>query len=169
MSLVHLPASSTSVSSNVCKPNPSRNQNPDPDLNPVSYSVAVPNQNCSRFTIWTGRICLVHLCLVTSLAITLRNKPNPNFSTDSHPDRYYIIEPIPNPNPTNTNHTRCTRNRWMHQMHLTCAHYLLYWFLFNSPNFNSSNPIPNPNPIIGIRQIEIWRIERTPLYLSGCD
>jgi len=39
------------------------------------------------------------------------------------------------------------------------------WFLFNSPNFNSPNaiPNPNPNPIIGIRRIEIRRIERTPI------
>jgi len=39
-------------------------------------------------------------------------------------------------------------------------------FLFNSPNFNSPNaipnPNPNPNPIIGIRRIEIRRIEKTP-------
>jgi len=50
-------------------------------------------------------------------------------------------------------------------------------FLFNSPNFNSPNaipnpnpnpnpnpiPNPNPNPIIGIRRIEIRRIEKTPI------
>ena len=51
--------------------------------------------------------------------------------------------------------------------------YILDRFLFNSPNFNSPNTIPNPNPnpipnpnlnpIIGIRRIEIRRIERTPL------
>ena len=35
-------------------------------------------------------------------------------------------------------------------------------FLFNSPNFNSPNANPNPNPIIGIRRIEIRRIEKTP-------
>ena len=37
-------------------------------------------------------------------------------------------------------------------------------FLFNSPNFNSPNaiPNPNPNPIIWIRRIEIRRTERTP-------
>ena len=64
---------------------------------------------------------------------------------------------------------------------------MLRRFLFNSPNFNSPNaipnpnpnrnpipnpnpnpipnpiPNPNPNPIIGIRRIEIWRIEKTPI------
>jgi len=56
-------------------------------------------------------------------------------------------------------------------------------FPFNSPNFNSPNPIrnpnsnpnpipnpiPNPNPTIGIRRIEIRRIERTPYLRPSVD
>ena len=53
-------------------PNPSCNQNRrrDPDLNPVSYAVTIPNPNYTRFAIRTGRMCPVRLCLVTYLAIT---------------------------------------------------------------------------------------------------
>ena len=52
-------------------------------------------------------------------------------------------------------------------IYVVCKNRYLRRFLFNSPNFNSPNPIPNPNPnpIIGIRRIEIRRIERTPLRM----
>ena len=75
MRLVRPPASGASMSSNVSIPNPSCNQNRrrDPDLNPVSYAVTIPNPNFTRFAIRTGRMCLVRLCLVTYLTITLTN------------------------------------------------------------------------------------------------
>ena len=62
MRLVRPPASGASVSSNVSIPNPSCNQNRwrDPDLNPVSYAVTIPNPNYTRFAIHTGRMCSVH-------------------------------------------------------------------------------------------------------------
>ena len=58
------------------------------------------------------------------------------------------------------------------QLAMCIVNAVLCWFLFNSPNFNSPNAIPNPNPnpipnlIIGIRRIEIRRIEKTPLCLG---
>jgi len=73
MRLVRPPASG--ASSNVSIPNPSCNQNRrrDPDLNPVSFAVTIPNPNYTRFAIRTGRMCPVPLCLVTYLTITLTN------------------------------------------------------------------------------------------------
>jgi len=101
MRLVRPPASGASMSSNVCKPNPSCNQNHrrDPDLNPVSYAVAVCNPNYTRFTIRTRCMCPVRLCLVTSLTITLTN-PNP--PSDTHHDPSHIQAATPNPKPALT-------------------------------------------------------------------
>jgi len=47
MRLVHAPVSGASMSSNVSIPNPSCNQNcrRDLDVNPVSYTVTIPNPN----------------------------------------------------------------------------------------------------------------------------
>jgi len=93
MRLVRPPVSTASVSSNSSKPIPSCNQNHrrDPDLNPL-LPFTIPNQNCISDT------CPVHLCLITSLTITLTN------SNQSKPflwhSRCHILEPIPNPNPT---------------------------------------------------------------------
>jgi len=73
MRLVRPPASGASMSSIVSKPNPSCDisRRHNADLNPVSYTVTIPNTNYTRFTVRAGRMCPVRLCLVTSLTMTL--------------------------------------------------------------------------------------------------